>query len=545
MHRAAPLLMILALAACQSTMLPQEESPDTPIPSDTPVATQTSTLTATALPITPALTNVEPDHEFDGISMHSTLGEFTMHYRQEEEFYGLPAHYQFIGHNPPMWGGIPTDMLFLPASLYPEDVAELRRTLDAMPQHMEITDNQHMPQLPDGGYFFFGDEQVLAAHIEYLRFQNGSGVRYLTFNSRVTINEDRVLTYTFQGLTDDGHWYVTFVTAVKYDDISADGNELPEGVTFDEDAGGFSGELRAYFRAMTEKIEAVNPNEFTPALPSLDEMMRSLRIEPVGAAMTPSPMPPTPTAAASIIPAPEITPNASAEWVTFYLDPSVADGYRVEQVAEQPPINPGAGLPAHLRINLTGYAFESRSEYANLYILPLGDEDFYSNEALMQAAQRLREFLPQRRTAFGLVTTPMGGIPYLPVGESQPLGIVQYLHAQIRYMDFQSGTGVRYVTAYAGEIGPLTNDSLYYSFQGLSHDGRYGVAIYMPLQHPGLVNTSEDVPGWPENNDTFRQNYDSYFEANLRLLEAAAPAEFTPSLAALDALVQSIRIEAP
>lgn len=544
MHRVAPLFMILMLVACQST-IPQEGEPDTPIPSAIPAATQTSAPTVTISPITPALTTVEPDHEFDGIRLHSTQGKFTMHYRREEEVYGLPPHYQFIGHNPPMGGGIPTDLLILPASLYPEDVVELQRTLDEMPQHMEIDDTRQMPQLPDTNYFWSGEKQYLAAHIEYMRFQNGSGVRYLTFHSPIPINEERVLTYTFQGLTNDGQWYVTFVTAAKYDDIGADGKELPEGVTFNENNNGFSGDSRAYFHMMTQKIETVNPDEFTPELPSLDEMMRSLRIEPLGMAMTPSPMPPTPTAAVTIIPAPEVMPNASAESVTFYLDPALADGYRAEHVAMETQIDPGVGLPAHLRINLIGYAFESRGEYANIYILPLDDEDFYGNEALLQAAQRLREFLPQRFTSFGMVSSPMGGIPHLPVGDSQSLGIVQYLLAQIRYMDFQSGTGVRYVTAYAGEIGPLTNGSLYYSFHGLTHDGRYGVAIYMPIRYPGLANTNEDIPGWPENNETFRQNYDSYFEANLRLLEAAAPSEFTPSLAGLDALVQSIRIEVP
>jgi len=63
--------MILMLVACQSTM-PQEGEPDTPISSDIPAATQTSAPTVTIPPITPALTNVEPDHEFESTALHTS-----------------------------------------------------------------------------------------------------------------------------------------------------------------------------------------------------------------------------------------------------------------------------------------------------------------------------------------------------------------------------------------------------------------------------------------------------------------------------------------
>ncbi|MBN1430749.1 MAG: hypothetical protein JXB07_20435 [Anaerolineae bacterium] len=106
--------------------------------------------------------------------MHFTLGQFTMHYHRKKDVPGLPPLYQLIDHNPPLWGRIPTDMLILSASLYPENVVELQRTLDEMPQHMAIDDTLQMPQLPDTDTFWFGEKQVLAAHIEYMRFQNGN-----------------------------------------------------------------------------------------------------------------------------------------------------------------------------------------------------------------------------------------------------------------------------------------------------------------------------------------------------------------------------------
>ena len=57
--------------------------------------------------------------------------------------------------------------------------------------------------------------QVLHSGLAYLEFANGAGVRYLTaFSQAASPLTSQDLLYTFQGLTDDGQYYVTAVFPV-------------------------------------------------------------------------------------------------------------------------------------------------------------------------------------------------------------------------------------------------------------------------------------------------------------------------------------------
>ncbi|MGH2626715.1 MAG: hypothetical protein ACRDHY_08710, partial [Anaerolineales bacterium] len=66
------------------------------------------------------------------------------------------------------------------------------------------------------------------------------------------------------------------------------------------------------------------------------------------------------------------------------------------------------------------------------------------------------------------------------------------------------------------------------------------VAAVLPTSHPSLP-ADGDLP--PDQFDSFVENFDSYLEATRQTLEAQAPESFTPDLALLDAMIQSL--EAP
>ena len=68
-------------------------------------------------------------------------------------------------------------------------------------------------------------------------------------------------------------------------------------------------------------------------------------------------------------------------------------------------------------------------------------------------------------------------LPYLPLYNAG-----QVMHAQVKFLDFQSGSGVRYLTQFDQALLPINNDELLYTYQGLTSDGRFYVAAVLPVK---------------------------------------------------------------
>lgn len=142
-------------------------------------------------------------------------------------------------------------------------VASLQ-TLIQSPQ--EITP---MPFLP-----LFNATQVMHAHLQYLDFQNGQGLRYLTtFAQGIAPINNYELIYTYQGLTSDGKYYVVAVLPVGHpslpEDANVTGNEPPE----------FTSDFPAYLANVVSTLNPQAGNTFTPDLTQLDAMMSSLEVK--------------------------------------------------------------------------------------------------------------------------------------------------------------------------------------------------------------------------------------------------------------------------
>ena len=143
-------------------------------------------------------------------------------------------------------------------------IAASLQTLLQSPQEI-----QNMPFLP-----LFNAAQVMHAQTQYLDFKNGQGLRYLTqFDQAPLPINNNELIYTYQGLTNDGKYYVAAVLPVNHPSLPADGtvtgNEPPE----------FTNDFPAY---LANVVSALNPqaaNSFIPDLTQLDAMMSSLEIK--------------------------------------------------------------------------------------------------------------------------------------------------------------------------------------------------------------------------------------------------------------------------
>jgi hypothetical protein len=131
---------------------------------------------------------------------------------------------------------------------------------------------------------FFNAAQVFAAQTQIIKFQNGSGVRFLTeyAQSFATIN-NQDLFYHFQGLTDDGKYYVIAILPITTPMLAAD--EKPDspvpsdGVPF-PDYNDPNADFMGYYNAVTAKLNATTPDTFTPNLTTLDTLIQSINITP-------------------------------------------------------------------------------------------------------------------------------------------------------------------------------------------------------------------------------------------------------------------------
>jgi hypothetical protein len=133
-----------------------------------------------------------------------------------------------------------------------------------------------MPVVP-----FFNAAQQIASHMQVIDFKNGRGVRFLTQYAQYPApinNHD--LFYQFQGLTNDGKYYVVAVLPVtssilaeeeKPDSpVPSGGVPLPAGVTPDQ----------AYYDSVTKALDAMYEDSFNPSLFQLDALIQSITVAP-------------------------------------------------------------------------------------------------------------------------------------------------------------------------------------------------------------------------------------------------------------------------
>ena len=127
----------------------------------------------------------------------------------------------------------------------------------------------------------FNAAQLIAAKMEVVKFQTGSGVRFLTEYAQypATIN-NHDLFYLFEGLTGDGKYYIIAILPITAPILAE--TDKPDAIV---PAGGAplptdSGPNDAYYAEVTDKLNAVAVEDFQPALSKLDALIQSIIVTP-------------------------------------------------------------------------------------------------------------------------------------------------------------------------------------------------------------------------------------------------------------------------
>lgn len=183
-----------------------------------------------------------------------------------------------------------------------------------------------------------------------------------------------------------------------------------------------------------------------------------------------------------------------------------------------------AMMPQYTLLTLQGYPLSGTLMQPQIFVYRVND--LGDNEVAMQVAESLQTLLQGQQE--GQV------MPYLP-----PYNAAQVMHAQVKYLDFKNGTGVRYLTQFDQAVLPINNHELHYTYQGLTNDGKYYVAAVLPVNLPSLP-VDEIVT---ENPEGFITNFPQYLQNTVIMLNQQPASAFTPDLSQLDALVQSIEVK--
>jgi hypothetical protein len=219
--------------------------------------------------------------------------------------------------------------------------------------------------------------------------------------------------------------------------------------------------------------------------------------------------------------------NVTCNELAFYLDPLLASGYNCETVPESP-----EGMevnPQYTSLTLQGYVLSGKFFEPHISVFPVQRYD-----------ELLPDFVPGRVSDLQALIS--GGA----TGDSLPLlpsfNAGQVFHAQFRVFPFVSGGGIRYLTEYAQYYAPVNNNELFYTYQGLTSDGKYWVSAILPINNPILPANADNPPNgvsW----DEFNNNFESYITDMTNQLNSQTSDSYNPTLAALDALVASITIQ--
>lgn len=251
----------------------------------------------------------------------------------------------------------------------------------------------------------------------------------------------------------------------------------------------------------------------------------------------PAPLPEATTETIMEDPAPEaaaaepIGPEMKFSWLTVNIPAGVAASGQSEVIpptGQSEEVAPWDVAPLHEEIMLEGYALADTFHKPVIRIYPV--RDFIALEpALAERANTLEQIIRDQ-------SADPGYVPLLP-----PWNAGQMFLAKPAYLEFKNGSGIRYLTQYGQSFAPINNQDLFYSFQGLTSDGNYWVSAILPVSHPSL-QPSADNP-MPSDFSEFAENFEQYITLIKANLDTQPEDTFTPSLAELDAMMQSMLVE--
>ena len=240
------------------------------------------------------------------------------------------------------------------------------------------------------------------------------------------------------------------------------------------------------------------------------------------AADLPSPTETIEPAAPAAAPEPDIVFHG----ISFAYDHSLAENINAEVIPEQADEGgPWWSTPETISFTFNGYTLPGAFLDARIHV--------YS----------VAEFTAVNPTVGDRLTTlsdvlAVGDVNDDRIAMADIFNAAQFLRTKEAFLDFQNGSGVRFLAQYGQGFSAVGWPYLFYGFQGLTSDGQYFISAIFPVNHPSLPN-----PDTVTIDEAFTENFESYIAENELSLAGQPDDSFQPSLVTLDQLISSLLVE--
>jgi len=213
-----------------------------------------------------------------------------------------------------------------------------------------------------------------------------------------------------------------------------------------------------------QEIESLAPTEAIAPPPTAAETQPA----------TPSSEPTAHASPTIPLPAPAGAASINQSGITLFYDPNLILDITGDTIPAAP--EPGPFQEAHPDYVTFSFILDSGA----LSVVRVQDYAAMSDSA-EEELERLKEMIAARPSQV------QECIPQPPLSAFYTTCSHQQFDANIAYVNFQNGSGVRFVTVYAiQDAVPVSNEHLAYVFQGFTDDGRYYVSAGFHITHKDL-----------------------------------------------------------
>ena len=237
--------------------------------------------------------------------------------------------------------------------------------------------------------------------------------------------------------------------------------------------------------------------------------------------------PPT-LAADPTITASPLEPDVVYQGVSFTFDDSLASTVNAGTMPAEGDVNSEMwSSPEHRLFSFNDWVLADAFHTPSIRIYPVADFRAINSNV----SERMDELL-------SAIATQSEDDEFIAVADL--FNAAQFIRSQVEFINFQNGTGVRFLSQYGQAAGSIGWPNLFYAFQGFTDDGAYYISVILPVNHPSLPHP-DDVT----MDNAFYDNFMNYAAEMSIQLNGENPGEFVPSLFLLDELVESLLVESP
>ncbi len=225
--------------------------------------------------------------------------------------------------------------------------------------------------------------------------------------------------------------------------------------------------------------------------------------------------------------------------ISFVIPTGLASTATHEVIAraESDQVAPWEVAPEHTVFTLEDFSLPGKQMKAQIFVYP-ADDYANINQGVAENIKKIKALTSE--SGMDVNNDTMPHVPFY--------NAAQVIAAQTQVFNFRNGAGVRYITQYGQDVSPITNNWLFYTFQGLTSDGKIYIVAIFPIEVPVLAQgdvqnspvPSDGVP-FPDYNDP-NANFPAYFDAVTQKLNSLSPDAFSPVITQIDALIQTIQV---